>query len=449
MSPALSPRTERLLSAPVLPTILRLSAPGLLLVGFQTMVSVGDTYFVGRLGTAPLAGLALVFPLLMLLNMTSAGAMGGGVSSAIARALGAGDLARARQLVVHALVIASAMGAAFSALLLGLGRPLYRLLGGEGAAIEAALAYSNAVFAGAIVVWAANTFSAILRGTGNTLAPALALIGAATVHLPLSGSLVLGWGPMPRLGIAGAGIAYVTTFGLAALALGMLVLGRASPLRPQAADVRLERCLFREILRVGAISSVSAVQTVLTAVILTGFVGRFGTAALAGYGVGIRLELLQVPLAFAVGQALVVLVGTNVGAARAARAKRIAWTGSALAAGACFAIGVAVLIFPRAWVGIFSSDPAVLEAGSLYLRIVAPTYPFLGLAIALYFASQGAGKVVLPVLAGTVRLLIVVAGGFVLLVAGVGLGGLFGLIAFGTVTFGTLAALAVAGTRWD
>jgi len=412
------------------------------------MVSVGDTYFVGRLGTEPLAGLALVFPLLMLLQMTSAGAMGGGVSSAIARALGAGDPLSARRLVVHALVIALAMGAVFTLLLLALGRPLYRLLGGEGATLDAALAYSNVIFAGAVLIWVANTFSAVLRGTGNTLAPALALIASAGVHLPLSGSLVLGWGPMPRLGIAGAGIAYVVTFGLAALSLGGVVLGRASALRPRAGDLRLERRLFREILRVGAISIVSSLQTVLAAVILTGFVGRFGAAALAGYGVGLRLELLQVPLAFAVGQALVALVGTHVGAARPERAKRIAWTGAALASGVSLAIGVTVTLFPLAWVGIFSTDPDVLAAGGSYLRIVGLSYPFLGLGIALYFASQGAGKVVLPVLAGTARLVIVAGGGFALLAAGAGLGAIFALVALGMVVLGSLAALAVARTDW-
>src|SRR3954463_12569514 len=98
-----------LLAAPIVPTLLRLSAPGLLLVAFQTMVSVGDTYFIGKLGPAQPAGRPLVFPLLMLLQMTSAGAMGGGVSSAIARALGAGHADRARRLVVHALIIAVGM----------------------------------------------------------------------------------------------------------------------------------------------------------------------------------------------------------------------------------------------------------------------------------------------------------------------------------------------------
>lgn len=433
----------------MLPTILRLSAPGVLLVAFQTMVSVGDTYFVGRLGTEPLAGLALVFPLLMLLQMTSAGAMGGGVSSAIARALGAGDLVSARRLVVHALVIALAMGAAFTLLLLALGRPLYRLLGGEGATLEAALAYSNVAFSGAVLIWVANTFSAVLRGTGNTLAPALALIAAACVHLPLSGSLTLGWGPLPRLGIAGAGVAYVVTFGLAALALGRVVLRRGSVLRPRATELRLERRLFGEILRVGAISILSAVQTVLTAVVLTGFVGRFGAAALAGYGVGLRLELLQVPLVFAVGQALVALVGMHIGAARAVRAKRVAWTGAALASGVSLAIGAAVTVFPFAWVGLFSADPGVLEAGGSYLRTVGLSYPFLGLGIALYFASQGAGKVALPVLAGTARLVVVAGGGFALLAAGAGLGALFALIALGMVVLGALAALAVARTDWS
>ncbi|MGH8723775.1 MAG: MATE family efflux transporter, partial [Burkholderiales bacterium] len=172
-------RAEQLLSAPIVPTLARLSAPGVLLVAFQSMVSVGDTYFVGRLGTEPLAGLALVFPLIMLLQMTSAGAMGGGVSSAIARALGSGEAASARRIVVHALVIAAAMGAAFTLLVLLLGPLLYGLLGGSAETLAQALRYSNIVFAGAIAVWVANTFSSVLRGTGNMLVPALALIGAA------------------------------------------------------------------------------------------------------------------------------------------------------------------------------------------------------------------------------------------------------------------------------
>jgi len=438
------PSAERFLSAPILPTLLRLSAPGVLLVVFQSMVSVGDTYFIGRLGTAPLAGLALVFPLIMLLQMTSAGAMGGGVSSAIARALGAGNIPAARRLVVHALVIASAMGIAFTLAILFFGRRMYGLLGGTGEILEHALAYSNMLFAGAIVVWIANTLSSVLRGSGNMLLPALALIVAAVVHVPLSASLVLGLGPMPKLGITGAGVAYVTTFGIAALAMASALFRRSSPLRPRAGDFLLEGRIFLDILKVGGVSVLSSIQTVLTAVVLTGFVGRYGAAALAGFGVGLRLELLQIPLVFAVGQALVVLVGTHVGAGRAARAKQIAWLGTALAASISLAIGAAVAVFPEAWVTLFSADPEVLDAGARYLRTVGPFYLFLAAAMALYFASQGAGRVILIVLAGTARLALVVIGGAL----AISLQGIFTVIAAGMAVFGILSMLIVFRARW-
>jgi putative MATE family efflux protein len=420
----------------IVAALLRLSAPGIVLVAFQSAISIGDTWFVGRLGTAPLAGLALVFPLLMLLQMTSAGAMGGGVSSAIARALGAGDAAGARRLVAHALAIAWGMGVAFTVAVLMLGPALYRLLGGEGESLRNALTYSNIIFGGAITVWLANTLSSVLRGTGNMLIPAVTLIGAACVHVPLAATLV------PRVGIAGAGIAYVTTFGLAALAMALIVW--RSSLRPHREDWRLEWRRFREILRVGAISSLNALQTVVTAVIITGFVGRYGPAALAGYGVGLRLELLQIPLVFAVGQALVVLVGVNIGAGRAARAKHIAWVGAGFAAAICLVIGLTVALFPTAWVGLFSSDAAVLDSGARYLRTVAPFYALLAAGIALYFASQGAGSVLPPMLAGTVRLALVVAGGL----AAVSLQGLFTIIAAAMIVYGALTIWFVAAAKW-
>ena len=427
-----------LLTAPILPTLARLSAPGVLLVVFQTAVSVGDAYFIGRLGTAPLAGLALVFPLVMLLQMSSAGAMGGGVSSAIARSLGAGDAVRARRLVVHALLIALGMAVAFTLLILAFGSPLYRVLGGEGESLANALAYSNILFGGCVTAWLANTLASVLRGSGNMLVPALGLIGAAIIQVPLSGGLVLGLG----LGIAGAAIAYVLAFGLAALVMAVAVL--RSRLCPTREDWRMDKRLFADILRVGGLSVLNAFQTVLTAMALTGFVGRFGAAALAGYGVGVRLELLQIPLVFAVGQALVVLVGTNIGAGNAARAKRIAWVGAAVAGAICLVIGWSFALLPLAWVGLFSADGAVLDAGTRYLHIAAPFYPLLGVSVALYFASQGAGRMVMPVLAGTARLVIVLLGG----AAVVSLGAIFGVIALGFALQAALMIWFVARTTW-
>ncbi len=447
-SSAASARTERLLKAPIVPTLLRLAAPGVLLMMFQSAISITDAYFVGRLGTAPLAGLALVFPLIMLLQMTSAGAMGGGVASAIARALGAGRTHEARVLGVHALLIGIGMGLAFTLLALLLGPSIYRALGGKGAALSAALAYSNVLFAGAVLTWLANTLASILRGTGNMLVPALALISASLVHVPLSGMLVLGAAPLPQLGIAGAGVAYICAFGFASLIMLVYLLRPGSLLRPRREDLKLDARMFREILRVGAISSVNALQTVFTAVILTGIVGRFGTAALAGYGVGVRLELLQVPLVFAIGQALVPHIGINIGAGQGARAKRIAWAGTAIAASVSLAIGLFVAVFPAAWVGLFSSDASVLEAGSSYLRIVGPFYPFLATGVALYFASQGAGRMAMPVVAGTLRLALALAGGLAAVALGAPIAAIFAVIAFAMLVYGLFTGLAVFRSKW-
>ena len=124
----------------------------------------------------------------------------------------------------------------------------------------------------------------------------------------------------------------------------------------------------------------------------TGLVAAFGPAAIAGYGVGTRLEYLLVPLAFGFGGPLVALVGTNIGAGKRERALRAAWIGGWI----CFAHSpsrsVSRLRFPAAWLTLFDTDPAMIDAGSQYLRTVGPFYGFFGLGMALYFASQGAGR---------------------------------------------------------
>jgi MATE family, multidrug efflux pump len=151
----------------------------------------------------------------------------------------------------------------------------------------------------------------------------------------------------------------------------------------------LRRLLFRDILRVGAVAALITVQTNLTIAIATGIVGSFGTGAIAGYGTGSRLEYLLVPLVFGLGSPLVAMVGTNIGANRREGALRMAWIGGAMAAGLCEMIGLCAAAFPRAWLSLFDTDPAMLDAGSRYLHTVGPLYGFFGLGMALYFASQG------------------------------------------------------------
>src|SRR4249920_1155911 len=160
---AMSPRTRLLLEGRIVPTLLRLAWPNVLVMLVQASTGLIETWFVSRLGTDALAGMALVFPGFMMMQMLSAGAVGGGISSAIARALGAGRRSDADALVWHAIIINAALGLFFSVLVLGFGPSLYRALGGEGASLGAALSYSNVVFAGTVLVWLMNALASVLR----------------------------------------------------------------------------------------------------------------------------------------------------------------------------------------------------------------------------------------------------------------------------------------------
>ncbi|MES2956091.1 MAG: MATE family efflux transporter, partial [Pseudomonadota bacterium] len=362
-SSEVDPRTRLLLEAPIAPTLLRLAAPNVLVMLAQAGVGLIETYFVGKLGTDALAGMALVFPVVMLMQMTSAGAMGGGIASAIARALGARRKGDADALVLHALVIAAVFALVFTVAVLVGGRWLYTRMGGTGGALEAAMVYSNWVFAGAVLVWVFNTLSAVIRGTGNMAVPANVTVLGALALLPLSPLLIFGWGPLPGLGIAGGAIALLAFYLVGSLVLAAYLWSPKSLLRPSFTHIRFRWALFKDILRVGLVGTVSTVATNLAIVITTALVGGFGTAAIAGYGTASRLEYLLVPLVFGFGAPLVAMVGTCMGAGQRERALRATWIGAAMAFAMTEAIGLWAAFFPRAWLSLFNSDPAMIEAG--------------------------------------------------------------------------------------
>ena len=448
MSATLDPRTRLLLEAPIAPTLLRLGAPNVLVMLAQAGVGLIETYFVGKLGTDALAGMALVFPAVMLMQMTSAGAMGGGIASAIARALGARRRNDADALVLHALLIAAVFALAFMVTVVAGGRWLYTRMGGSGGALDAALVYSNWVFGGALLVWLFNTLSAVIRGTGNMALPAYVTVAGAVLLLPLSPLLIFGWGPLPGLGIAGGAIALLLYYLAGSAVLAAYLWSSRSLLRPSLRGLQLRWALFADILRVGLVGTVSTVATNLAIGITTALVGAYGTAAIAGYGTASRLEYLLVPLVFGLGAPLVAMVGTCIGAGQRERALRATWIGAAIAFAMTEAIGLWAAAYPAAWLSLFNTEPAMIEAGSQYLRIVGPWYGFFGLGLVLYFASQGAGRLLWPVLGNIARLVVVVAGGWLALHGGYAITGVFAAQAAAMVVYGIANAWAIAGGAW-
>ncbi len=437
-----------LLDEPILPTLLALAAPNVVALSIGVCVAIAETSYIGRLGIEPLAAMALVFPFVILTMTMSGGAMGGGVASAIARALGAGDVERASMLAIHAIIIGACFGLSFTVGMLTFGPDLLEKLGGRGRVLSEAVGYIQIFFGGAIVPWLMNTLTSVLRGTGNMRLPSALVLVSATIQILLGGALGLGIGPIPQFGMRGVACGTLIAFATGtSISLWYLLSGR-SPLNLTASHVRFRREMFFDILKVGVIACFSPLQSVLAIAIFTHMLASFGTEVLAGYGIGARLEFMLTSIAFAVGVASVPMVGMAVGAGRIARARRVAWTGGMISFVAVAIAGTVIAVFPWLWVSIFTDNPGVQAASYRYLGIAAPFYAFVGLNTSLYFSSQGAAKIVGPVLAQTARLIFIVIGGTWLTSIDATSTSFFMLVACSMVLLGISCTMAVKYTPW-
>ncbi len=314
--------------------------------------------------------------------------------------------------------------------------------------LELAIGYATTFFAGALAIWLLNTLVSVVRGTGNMRLSSAVMIAIGGLQILLGGALALGLGPFPRLGLPGVAIGQITAFSAGVAYLAWHLTRPTARLRLTFRGVKPDRAMFRDILKVGAVACLSPLQSILVVIIMARFAARFGTEDLAGFGLGIRLELLLVPIAFAIGVACVPMVGMAIGAGRIDRARRVAWTGACLAGGLIGGIGLVFAIAPALWGRLFTDQAGVLASLETYLGIAGFAFPAYGFGLCLYFASQGSGKILGPVLGGTVRLLVVIGGGLLLIGPGAPFSSLATIVAAGMVAYGGSTALFVWLTRW-
>jgi putative MATE family efflux protein len=433
----------------ITPTLLRLALPNILAMGASIAVLIAETTYIGLLGIAPLAAIALMFPLIILMMTMSGGAMGGGVASAIARAIGANDLTRASTLAIHALTIGVCTGLSFSVLLLTFGERILTWMGGRDAVLAEALAFSQIYFTGVVLIWLMNTMMAILRGTGNMVLPSTMAFISAISQIVIGGGLSLGLVGLPQLGLRGIAIGQLSGFSIGVAVMGWYILSGRSRVSLWVPGFRFHREMFLDILKVGALACLYPIQSVLTTAMLTSMLARFGPEVLAAYGIGARLEFLITSIAFSCGVASVPMVGMAVGSGQISRARRVAWTGAAVSALGVGALVAPLALFPDLWTGLFTDNPQVRKATGEYLWIAGPTFSLLAVGISLYFSSQGAAKVLGSVLAQTVRLSVVIFGGWWLISIGVGYVWFFVLAGTAMACFGLFTAATIHWTPWS
>ncbi|MFO1325899.1 MAG: MATE family efflux transporter [Rubrivivax sp.] len=445
-----SARTRALLEAPLLPQLLRLGGPNVLGLMAGTLTVLYDGWVVARLGADALAGVALVFPLVLLMVQMSGGGMGGATTAAVARALGAGDRARAGALVLNALWIGLAFALTYLLALVPFARAVFGALGGRGAVLDAAVSYAQVLFGGSLLVWCANLLSGALRGSGQTGLVSLLIVGAASVHLLLCPLLVAGAGRWPGLGVAGAACASLVTNGLIAGVLAIVLLRGRGPLALDLRQWRPRREALRTLLRVGLPAMLSPVLSNASMATATAWIATLGTAALAGFGLAARLEYVVLPIAFGFGNALTTMVATNLGAGRQDRARRVTWLGAALVLAITGTLGGVAALWPQQVLQPFTRDAQVLAFGHDYLQVLGGCYGLFGMGLALFFASQGAGRLFWPLVGSCTRLGVVALGGWAVMRLAPGHPAwLFAVVGAGFVSYAAVIAGAVAlGATW-
>jgi Na+-driven multidrug efflux pump len=311
-----------------------------------------------------------------------------------------------------------------------------------------AVAYVQIFFGGAVLPWLMNTCAGILRGTGNMKLPSALILNSAVCQIILGGTLGLGLGPIPQFGMPGVAAGSLIAYLISVAVMGWYLFSGRARVVPKIRGLRIQRAMLFDILKVGAVACFSPLQAVLTISIFTHMLAGFGTAVLAGYGIGARLEFMLTSVAFSFGIASVPMVGMAIGAGRIERARRIAWIAGMVSFISVGTLASIIAVFPDLWVNIFTSDASVRAASHQYLAAAAPMYAFIGLSISMYFSSQGAAKVIGPVLAQTGRLVFIAVGGWYLSTHAASAANFFALAAASMVLLGVLSCASVILTRW-
>lgn len=445
----MSRSSSALLQGNPLPLLFRLAAPNTLAFCVQAMVMLLEIWFIGQLGTTELAAIALSFPLLMLVQTMSGGAIGGAVASSIARAVGGNNIANAERLIWHALIFAACGAAIFLGLFLLGGEVFLIFLGGTGDVLAGSLAYCTVLFWGGPLMWGLGVMTAVYRGMGNMKFPAALILLSAAIQIPLSGTLVLGAFGMPQLGIVGAAYGAIASSGTVALLMVSHLLFANNMVKLRVKSCQFSKVLFRDLLKVALPASLSPLMTVGTILSLTAIVSGFGEAALAGYGISSRIEFLVILLVFGLGSAMTSMVGMSVGAGMIARAERIAFVGGVTSMLIAGGVGLLLVIFSELWISLFTDDPAVLLHAKQYISLVGLMFGFQGLGFALYFASQGAGRMFWAATATFLRMMAAVGCALGLSqLAGMGFQAVVWGASLGMFCYGTTIALSVRLGAW-
>lgn len=376
----------------IIKSLVTLAVPIVFANMLQTAYQLTDTFWVGRLGANAVAAISLSFPVLFLLI-----SMGGGMAIAgtimVAQYKGKGDIdqvdlisAQTLNMMVFVSIIGSVLG-------FFLAEPIMRLIGAEADVLPDAVLYLKISFLGVVFLFGYFVFQSLMRGVGDVKTPIFIVLGTVLLNLVLDPLFIMGWGPVPAFGVAGAAIATIGTQGLAAL-IGMAILfsGRYG-IHLKLHNLKLDFPLIKKMFLLGVPASIEQSTRAMGLAVMSFLVASFGTLTVASYGIGTRIFSFIIIPAVGLSMATSTLVGQNIGAGKKERAELIAKKAALISFVVLSCFGVVLFVFAEQVVEAFiPNDPAVVESGSLFVRIMAFSFGFIGLQQTMNGAFMGSGN---------------------------------------------------------
>lgn len=371
--------------------VFKLAGPMFVSAILQNVQSLIDLFWVGRLGSQPVAALGIGVTLLMMLFPIAMGISTGTVAL-VSQLCGAGRHEDASEVAGQSLSLGLVMGAVTGLVGWFFAGKMCLLLGGSAEIAEIGGKYLRIYFIGSFSIFVLIMGNSILQGSGNTVLPMIALLLANILNIILDPILIFGIFGCPKLGVQGAAMAAVISDVIAAsLVVGFLTRG-VGRVRVRPAQWRIRPAMAMSILRIGMPASGQLFARTLMQVVLIKVVAFYGTAAIAAYSIGMRIHQISLMPAFALGNASATMMGQNLGAGKPERARNAAWVATVIDVGIMLALSVIFVAFAPLFIAIFDKNPEVVRIGSHYLMTVSPFYIFTAFAIVLGRALSGAGR---------------------------------------------------------
>lgn len=362
----------------------------------QTITALGptiDLIWVGKLGSASIAGVGISSMIVMLMNAATMG-LQMGTRAMVARFVGAGDEKQANHAAQQAFVVASVFSIIMAFIGISLAPTILRLLGLEADVVREGAAYLRIQLTGMITMAFQQMSQGVMQASGDTVTPMKIAIGARILHIIVCPFMVFGWWIFPELGVSGAALTSVVSQGIAGgLGLWMLYSGRTR-LRLTLKGFYLDWNIIKRILKIGVPAMVNAAERTMGNLIVTWFVVPFGTTAVAAHSLLQRIDMfIHIP-SMTLGQGAGVLAAQNLGAKQPERAEKTGWQAVFLATAMLVTISIIIAIWAEKIIWVFNSEPEMIRLGSTFMRIEIIAYITFGFAMVLMQLLNGVGDTV-------------------------------------------------------